>query len=264
MNRLPIIAVVLLSACSSAEERAVERALHAGASEYRAERYAEAAEVFASGPADVRLAYNRGNAHHRQARYDEAVTGFLDAERMSDSTMIARSAYNLGTARLWQARKADSLAKAYAKEVGDIRIEGDDIARKVDLYVLRDSLRRDIKRLEHLVDSALKAGGQAYRTALINAPSDEDARHNLVAAKRLIAARDKAAGRNGDKGDDEKKELGERAKMLLAQAEELVEQFKFAEALELLRGGLKQDPSLEQRKDYMEKLDLVTKAASAQ
>jgi len=97
-------------------------------------------------------------------------------------------------------------------------------------------------------------------------PSDDDARHNLIAAKHLIASRAKEAAKRKDKdGDqDEKKSLGERAQMILAQADGLVDEYKFAEALALLNAGLKQDPSLEQRKDYMEKLELVEKAAAAQ
>jgi hypothetical protein len=52
--------------------------------------------------------------------------------------------------------------------------------------------------------------------------------------------------------------------IILQKADELVDAYKFAEALALLNAGLKQDPTLEQRKDYMEKLELVQKAAGTQ
>jgi len=266
MKRVPAIAALLLIACSTADERAVQRALHGGAAQYRAGNFAEAAAIFADAPQDARLDYNLGNAQYRQHLFNDAVVAFQGAESRADSNLVTKASYNLGTARLLQARQADSLGKAYTKRVADIRIEGDDIKEKVALYVLRDSLRRDIRRLDLLVDSALKAGAAALRSTLLVDPSDEDARHNLVAAKRLIASRAKEAAKRGDKSgdDDDKKVLGERAMMLIKQADELVDAYKFAEALALLNAGLKQDPTLEQRKDYMEKLELVEKAAAVQ
>ena len=63
--------------------------------------------------------------------------------------------------------------------------------------------------------------------------------------------------------DDEKKELSERAKLIMKRADELVEQHKFKEALEVMEQGLKQDATLQKEKEYMDKLGVVTKAASA-
>lgn len=266
MKPVPVIAVLLLASCSTADERAVQRALHAGAEHYRAERFADAAERFTDAPQDARLDYNLGNAQYRLGAFDDAVPSFQNAGNNADSTLVGRASYNLGTARLLQARHADSLMKAYTEQVAGIKIEGQDVAENVGLYVLRDSLRRDIRRLDHLVDSALKAGAAALRSTLLVEPNNDDARHNLVAAKSLIASRAKEAAERKDKDGDEdkKKELGERALMILQQADGLVEEYKFAEALALLKAGLKQDPTLEQRKDYMEKLELVEKAAATQ
>lgn len=261
----PMILLLLLAACSATEERAVQRALHKGAREYRAHRFAQASATFSDAPADVRLAYNGGNAHYRDGRYAQAARLLQDAARMTDSSgMKARALHNLGNALVLQAREADSLARAYAKEVAGIRIEGDDIREKVGLYVLRDSLRRDIRRLDQLVDSALKAGAEAYRGSLRSVPTNEDARHNLVAAQRLIAERPKGRKKEDGNGDDDKKALGEKARGFIEQADELVEQYRFTEALALLHKGLQEDPTLEQRKEYMDKLELVTKAAETQ
>jgi tetratricopeptide (TPR) repeat protein len=262
MKRLAPIAFLALASCMNGEQRTVERALRAGVAQYRAAEFDAAATTFADAPADVRLAYNAGNAHYRSGRYAEAITRFQEARDMTDSTtMKAGIWYNMGNAWSMQAKEADSLAKDYSARVKDMRIEGDDIVEKVSRYVLRDSLRREGRRLDQLVDSALKEGAEAYRNALRHTPGDEDARHNLAAAQRLIAARPKPDGSNGDKGKDDKKPLGERAKLLLKQADELVEQNRFQEALVLLKNGLKEDPTLEQRKEYMDKLDVVTKAA---
>lgn len=266
MKHLGSIAILLLTACSTADDHAVQRALHAGAGHYRAERFADAAQAFSDAPSDPRLDYNMGNAQYRLEAYEEALAAFGNSESQADSALAASASYNLGTTRLMQARQADSLMHAYSAQLDSIRIDGQDIVEKVGAYVLRDSLRRDVRRLDQLVDSALKAGAEALRITLLAEPHDEDARYNLVLAQRLIASRAREEAKRGDKDgdDDKKKALGERAMLILQQADELVEAYKFAEALALLNAGLKQDPTLEQRKDYMEKLELVEKAAAAQ
>ena len=127
----------------------------------------------------------------------------------------------------------------------------------------RDSLQRQRNGLDHLVDSALTEGAEQFKNTLRRTPQDEDARHNLAIAQRLIAARPKNPGGNGSNKKDEKKELSERAKLIMKRADELVEEHKFQEALEVLEQGLKQDATLQKEKEYMDKLGVVTKAARA-
>ena len=88
----------------------------------------------------------------------------------------------------------------------------------------------------------------------------------MALVQRRIAARveEKSNGPN-DQNDEKKNEgLSEKAKMLMQQADEMVERYEFTKALNLLRDALKTDPTLQQRQDYMNKLDVVTKAAAAQ
>lgn len=265
MNRIAIIALLLLTACATKDEQAVIRALHAGAAQYRASQFAEAAATFGDAPSDARLSYNQGTALHRANDLDQAVTVLQDAAQMADSADLKTLAwYNLGNSRLLQARRADSLSKAYATESSGIKIEGDDIAKKVNLYVLRDSLRRESLRMDNLVDSALRAGSEAYKHVLRLAPMDEDARHDLVVIQRQLAARKKASSEKGGDGDNADKQLGERAKLIIQKADELVEQHLFQEALNVLQKGLNEDPTLQQRKEYMDKLEVVTKAAKGE
>lgn len=262
MNRIVTIALItLLAGCAGGEDREVLRALHKGSTLHQAGRYAEAALAFAEGPVDARLSYDRGHALYRDSSYGEAVLAFGDAERLAvDSTLKPSALYNLGTARLMQAIQADSLVRSHARELEGIRIEGDDIAQKVSLYVLRDSLRRDIRRLQQLSDSSLKEGVEAFKNCLRLDPGQEDARHNLVAARQRIKAREDA--RSGDKSkNDGEKELGEKARLLMQQADALVDEYRFSEALQLLQSGLEQDPTLEQRRDYMDKLQTIERAA---
>ena len=76
-----------------------------------------------------------------------------------------------------------------------------------------------------------------------------------------IAARPKPATNEGGKDPNKDRDLGEKAKLIMARADELVEKYLFQEALDVMRQGVQQDPTLQQRKDYMDKLDMITKAA---
>ncbi len=265
MNRFATIALLALVACTPSPERVADDALRAGNQHFRNGRYTRAAEVYGQAEDDARAMHNRGIAHHQLAAWTEATTDLQLAAQLAEDTATQVWAFHdLGHTLVSQAIYSDSLAKHHAEVLDKIRIEGDDVARKVSLYVLRDSLRQETRRLAQVVDSTLAAGAKAYKETLRLDPDDEDARHDLALTLRLIAQRpapDK--GNGGDKDDDAKKELGERARLLLEQADELVEQHRFQDALHLLQDGLKQDPTLEQRKEYMDKLETVTRAAAA-
>ena len=265
MKRFAYIAVFGLVACGNAHERAVESALRKGNVHYNAHRFYPADSTYATGPADARLLHNRGNAEYRMNVLDSAIAHFSNAAEMAGSAGDqARSYYNLGGARLRQANWADSLAQAMESTIGGIRIEGADIAQKVDQFVLRDSLQRQRDRLDQLVDSALSEGAEQFKNALRRKPRDEDARHNLALAQRMIAARVKEkADRDGKNEQDKNKELSERAKLIMKRADELVDQHKFQEALDVMQQGLKEDATLQKEKQYMDKLTVVTKAAQA-
>jgi tetratricopeptide (TPR) repeat protein len=259
------IAVLALVACGSEQERLAERALRTGAGPYHARLFAAADSAYAEAPDDERAIFNRGNSNHRLGNWTEAIAYFKAAAGM-DSTQgeRARVHFNLGNSYLGEAMHADTLAKRQNEQLATMQVDGPDIATKVAQYVLRDSVQRDIKRLETLVDSSLLAALEGYKESLRNAPGDNDARYNLVYVQRLIEQRPKDGDADGNGGDKDKdKELSARAKLIMERADELVEKYKFREALDVLQQGLKQDPSLKAKKEYMDKLDVVTKAASA-
>ncbi len=259
------IGVLALVACGSEQEQLAERALRTGAGPYQERRFATADSAYAEAPNDERAVFNRGNTQLGLRNWTEAITHFRAAAAM-DSTEHerARVHYNLGSSYLAQAMYADTLAKRQNEQLSTMQVDGPDIASKVSQYVLRDSVQRDVKRLEALVDSSLLAAMEGYKESLRSAPGDDDARYNLVFVQRLIAQRPKPGDADGNGGDKDKdKELSARAKLIMERADELVEQYKFREALDVLQQGLKQDPSLKAKKEYMDKLDVVTKAASA-
>ena len=266
MKRTLLIALVVVTACGSSEEHGVETALRTGARHYRSGHYAQADTAFALAPSDARAVFNRGDADHRLGAWKEAITYFDQAASLASDPMEQAGAYhNSGSTRLAEALQADTLVLKQSKELAAIKIEGDDIAQKVNLIVRRDSLQRMNQRMEALIDSSLAEAIEKFKHSLRRAPSDEDSRYNLALAQRIVSTRIKEGRGKGDGNDDKDKdkELTERAKAILQRADELVEVYKFQEALDVLQQGLKEDPTLKAKKEYVDKLDLVTKAAKA-
>ncbi len=264
MRYATIILVLLMTACGSPAERAIEKALYEGAGSYRKDEFKAAADAYAPAAFDPSVSYDLGNALYRQAQWDTAVIAFAQAsDALPKETLKAAAYHNLGNGWTRRAEHADSLSQRMADKARGFRIEGSDVGTKVRRIVQRDSMQRAVVQLEHLVDSALTQGSSAYRNALRISPKDEDTRHNLALVQARMAARAKEAADRNANDPNKDKELSERAKAILAKADELVEQYKFQEALKVLQDGLKADPTLKEKQDYMNKLDVVTKAAEA-
>ena len=266
MKRILPPALLLFAACSTPEERMAERALRLGASAYDAGEFLLADSLFTSAPFDARALFNSGNSAFRMARWGDAIERYRAAQHLDSAAEHHASVlYNLGAAHLADARDADSTIVRLNRDLGALRIEGSDIAQDVSTFVLRDSLRRDLMKLERSIDSSYAAAVSWNKAALRLAPADDDARLNLVLAQRAFDARRRAREaqdqRNKDK--DANKELGVRALAIMQQADSLVEQYRFNKALELMQQGLREDPSLKQKEEYMKKLETVTNAAKA-
>lgn len=262
------IACLGLVACGTADERAAEHALYTGAEAYRNVQYADAAMIYGKATFDPRVAFNLGDALHAQHLWDTAITTFTAAAALTDDTTLQADAYqNLGNSWMQLALTADTTVDLLEDKLDGMVIEGQDIGRKVRLIVERDSVLRELKRLDQFLDSTLMQSSEAYKNALRRAPTNEDARHDLGLAQRMIAARVKEAEERkrseADKDKDKNKGLSERALAIMQQADALVDQYKFTEALKVLQDGLNKDPTLQQRQDYMNKLNVVTNAAKA-
>ncbi|MCB0770953.1 MAG: VWA domain-containing protein [Flavobacteriales bacterium] len=260
-----IVIMASTTGCGTAEERAAERALYEGEHPYRTERFADAVEIYARGGADPRVQHNLGNAEYRSARWDSAIAAYgKSVMAFTSAHDQASAAHNLGNAWSAAASEADSASIRILERIRTIRIDGDDIGRKVHLMVERDSLRKlNIEQIQ-LVDSALAQAAEAYKAALRRNPADEDTRHNLALAQYRIAERIEEADADGDKGEENgRAELSQEAKEIMAKADELVEQYRFKEALNVMQDGLKAHPTLQQEQAYVQKLDVVTKAAEA-
>lgn len=265
MKRIAHIVTVLLAACGAPQERLAERALRMGAEAYDSKAFARADSLYALAPFDGRAVFNGGNSSFEQFRWSDAIQHYREASQLD--TARARQAsivYNLGTAHLAEARDADTSAYRLRRDLGVLRIGSGDIAQDVAIYVQRDSLRKELARLESVIDSSYASAIQWHKAALRIDESDDDARRNLVIAQRALAARQRAKYAR-EKREEEKKDmtLSARARLIIEQADSLVEHYRFEPALELLQEGLKKDPSLRQKEEYMKKLETVMKAANA-
>lgn len=265
MKRILLIPAMAVLGCGTAEQRLANRALRDGGVRYNESAYVAADSAYAQAGTDQRCVYNRGNAAFRLGSWSEAIAHYTTAAGMdTGATEQARARFGLGNAHYAEARDADSTIPRIQRELAGIRVEGQDIAEKLSKYVLRDSLIREVAGLDAQIDSSLSAAIANYKAALRHAPADDSLRFNLVLAQRQLALREaEKAGRNGGDGDKDKDQaLSARAQLLMQHADSLVEIYRFRDALDMLQRGLQQDPTLKSRKDYMDKLDLVTKAAS--
>lgn len=263
-HRAYIAVLFLASACGDAQQRAADRALYEGAPVYREGRFDAAANIYAEVDHDARVAYNLGNALLQQQLTDSAIQAYSKAISTDQGDSVnAMTYHNLGNAWATTAFNADTAAREGRERMKSMPVDGADLVTKVRNIVMRDSITQENIKLDQLVDSALAQSAETYKNGLRRMPADEDTRYNLALVQRMIAARVKEAKereKNKNKNKDQQ-ELSERAKRLIQQADSLVDRYQFTKALEILQAGVKADPSLQQKQDYMNKLDVVTKAA---
>jgi len=166
--------------------------------------------------------------------------------------------HDRGTGYLRNAMRADSLSKQLMETASGIDLDVPDVTDRLRLYLLRDSLQRTVRTTEQLIDSSLTQARQSYEQALRSDPALEDSRHNLMVTLRRIAARPKPTPPERNDRSKEQRELSEKARLIMARANELVDAYRFDEALKVLQQGLQREPSLAKEQEYMKKLELVT------
>lgn len=257
--------VILVAACGAPEERMAERALRLGVAGYNGSDFALADSLFTSAPEHERAVRNSANARYRLHDQSGAIAQLRKASAM-DTSIVEQAIirYNLGRVHLAEAMYADSVIRLQREALAGMRTDAPEIAARVSQVVMMDSVQRDVRRLDALIDSSLTQAIHGFKACLRIDPADDSARLNLAIAQRLTAQRLGERGGDGDGGDKDKdQQLSARAELIMQRADSLVEVYRFREALDVLQQGLKQDPSLKAKKEYMDKLDTVTKAAQA-
>lgn len=251
---------LLVAGCGTPEERLAEQALRTGAELFGDSLFLAADSAFATAPNDARAAYDQGLSQLALGHQAGAAELFGKAAQQDSAGLRPWAFYNRGNALLREAMGNTTGSAALQRQVEQAAPASEDIADRLRHAVSTDSMLKASRRMEARIDTALPEAIAAFKSALRLAPDDEDARHNLVLAQSEWSKRQKERG-DGGKNDDKEKTLSERAKLLMQQADELVEKYRFSEALQLLQEGLRMEPSLSTKKEYMDKLDLVTKAA---
>lgn len=94
-----------------------------------------------------------------------------------------------------------------------------------------------------------------FKEALKANPGNEEARYNYELVKKKL--KDKNENDQKDKDDKEKDKPSDFAKKLKEQAEALVGQRKYKNALDLMNNGLKKDPSVTHYSDFINRLNDV-------
>ena len=100
---------------------------------------------------------------------------------------------------------------------------------------------------------------QLYKQALILNPKDEDTRYNLAFAQEEFRKEEEARKMlekmNDQLKKDEKPKPSKFAEECMKKAAELVQQFKFEEALKLMQDGIKKDKTVDLFNDFIKKLE---------
>ncbi len=257
------IVLLALASCGDQNNWIAEEALREGNAAYQDSAYVAAVEKYATASFDPKAMHNSGKSNYRANDHGNSVADLTTVVEMTeDPELLADAYHDLGNARLMHSNWADSMRAMIEENIRSIALDGDDIAAKLRKAVVRDSLKNEKTRLVQLSDSALAQSVIAFKQALRRDPADEDTRYNLALSKHLLPLREKERNENGDEKKNDQ-ELSERAKALIKQADELVDAYKFKQALELLQLGMKEDPTLAKEEEYVKKLEVVTKAAEA-
>lgn len=94
-----------------------------------------------------------------------------------------------------------------------------------------------------------------FKEALKANPGNEEARYNYELVKKKL--KDKKENDQEEKDDKDKEKPSDYAKKLKEQAEALVGQRKYKDALDLMNNGLKKDPSVAHYSDFINRLNDV-------
>lgn len=113
----------------------------------------------------------------------------------------------------------------------------------------------------YMLESKLDTAISYYKRALELNDTDEDAKYNLELARAILKEKSKKEKQQQNQQDQQQKqpEPSEYAKKLYEQAKALAKEYKFGEALAVMQQGLKQDPTVNAFKQFMDKLTSVSK-----
>ncbi len=221
--------------------------------------------VFFSAAADQTYAVNkRANALYRKGQYKEALD--LYEEALLEAPDEPRLRINKGSA-LYKLGDYEQAEDMYKEAAGV-----EDKEAKADLFynagnaMFMQAMARAKKGDQQALDK-FKAARDSYITALEIRHNDRAAKWNLEVTNGIVDVLEKMQEQqkeqNKNDQDKEPPEPSEYAKKIKAQADKLVSERKYGEALQLMQGLLEKDPTAYAFMDYVKRLNDVVEVSSS-
>jgi tetratricopeptide (TPR) repeat protein len=192
----------------------------------------------------LRSKINEGNEKFNNEAYEQALAAYKDA--LLDDPLNETALFNQGDA-LYKMKKYDEAIPIFQKLIASENIN---LASQA-YYNIGNSYFQSNKFQEAIT---------AYQKALELEPDDFDSKYNLelTRAKLKELADKQQQQQNQDQNQrQEKIEPSEFAKKLKENADQLILQRRYAEALDLLKNGIKKDPTVAAYQDYMNKAETI-------
>ena len=179
---------IIVFFCLSLDGQVEKRLLRKGNVHYKANDYEKAAELYGKSfdtlstynPAQ----FNLGNASYRMNKLDDAVYAYeMQANKLDDRTKKSTAFHNLGNTYMQKFSEVSQLAQHASPDTAQMLAQG------------------AFQFLQKSVD--------AYKNSLRNNPTDDETRHNLALAKKLMEQfqqqnQDQSGGQNNqDQNQDE-------------------------------------------------------------
>ena len=198
----------------------------------------------ASSQNDVRPLIEKGNSFYNKEDYRNAAVQYKHACQLDSLSFDAW--YNFGNA-LCKMNKYILATDAYDKA---IKLTADKTL-KANIFHNAGNMECDQKHYEKAIKS--------YKQALVLNPTDEDTRYNLAFAQEELRKEEEARKMlekmNEQMKDKEKPKPSKYAEDCMKKAMELVQQFKFEDALKMMQDGAKKDKTVDLFNDFTKKLE---------
>ncbi len=185
-----------------------------------------------SNPREANEAYNNGDYETAARLYREAI---------DDDPENAKLHFNLGNTLMMLGENEQAIV-AYERFM--------ELAETSEEKALSEY---NIGHFEAIAEQWQKAASRFKQALLLN-PDDEDARYNYELALQKLQKQQQ----NQDQENQPPPEPSEEAKRLKALAESLVDQRRYNEALNLMKEGLKADPTVAAFNDFIQRIENIT------
>jgi tetratricopeptide (TPR) repeat protein len=193
---------------------------------------------------DVRSLIEKGNSFYEKKEYRNAAVQYKHACQLDSLSFDAW--YNFGNA-LYNLNKYILATDAYNKAM---KLTADKTL-KANIFHNAGNMECDQKHYAKAIN--------LYKQALILNPTDEDTRYNLAFAQEEFRKEEEARKMlekmNEQMKKDEKPKPSKFAEECMKKAMELVQQFKFEEALKLMQDSAKKDKTVDLFNDFIKKLE---------